>query len=491
MQETQLACPHCGSTLTFGQHIAAGTPVECLICMRTFAAEPLPVASPGPSTFGASTFGAPCRGGSPAVVHRGQADGDAEVAAAGRQKSGARRAVGAAHSPSAGVFQRSRPSNSGRDYLLSLSGACRWRSVVIWKIATAVQDVGNSVENPPFAVGPTTDPPKDLIPTNNKNVVPEKKSNDPVEIDEETLKIKAAEKKLLVRKTPAGANAPEIDWTPINVKEQRPMYAGLSQKNIDGAIEKGVGYLRKTQLPTGTWGEGHGIGYASLAGLTLLECNVPANDNGIQRAAHYVRTHINLQKTNMTYEVSLAILFLDRLGDFRDRPMIQGLALRLLAGQNDCGGWSYNCPQLNPQDVSDFTLSFTPTASRRCSIRWAAAPCAPVAVPNPKPQDIPAAGNAFQQFGALMAKGIENTAPEKNNPGVPQKKTTPLRPEWLKAELQRIPVVKNQGKGKGKQRVGGGARRQLEHAVRPPRPMGRPPPRYPKRTGDHGRKRAL
>ena len=38
---TQLICPHCGSTLTFGMEMAAGTPVECLICMQTFAAAPL------------------------------------------------------------------------------------------------------------------------------------------------------------------------------------------------------------------------------------------------------------------------------------------------------------------------------------------------------------------------------------------------------------------------------------------------------------------
>src|SRR5690242_13460916 len=38
MQSTHLACPYCGSTLTFGQGIAAGTSVPCLICGRSFIA---------------------------------------------------------------------------------------------------------------------------------------------------------------------------------------------------------------------------------------------------------------------------------------------------------------------------------------------------------------------------------------------------------------------------------------------------------------------
>src|SRR6516164_5833509 len=38
MPGTQLTCPHCGSTLTFGAAIAAGACVPCLICNRTFQA---------------------------------------------------------------------------------------------------------------------------------------------------------------------------------------------------------------------------------------------------------------------------------------------------------------------------------------------------------------------------------------------------------------------------------------------------------------------
>jgi len=44
-----------------------------------------------------------------------------------------------------------------------------------------------------------------------------------------------------------------------------------------------------------------------------------------------------------TYQLSLCLLFLDRLGEPKDEPLIQLLAVRLLAGQNGNGGWTYSC----------------------------------------------------------------------------------------------------------------------------------------------------
>ena len=51
-----------------------------------------------------------------------------------------------------------------------------------------------------------------------------------------------------------------------------------------------------------------------------------------------------------TYELGLAILFLDRLGDPKDEPLIRTMALRLMVGQSASGGWTYNCRRLPPQD---------------------------------------------------------------------------------------------------------------------------------------------
>src|SRR5262249_20284725 len=44
-----------------------------------------------------------------------------------------------------------------------------------------------------------------------------------------------------------------------------------------------------------------------------------------------------------TYELSLAILFLDRLGDPEDADAIRDYARRLLKARNDSGPWGYSC----------------------------------------------------------------------------------------------------------------------------------------------------
>ena len=92
----------------------------------------------------------------------------------------------------------------------------------------------------------------------------------------------------------------------------------------------------------------HAVGTRGFPGLSLLECGVPANDPNVRKAADFVREHAaNLQAT---YELALAILFLDRLGDRKDKELIQTFALRLIAGQTGTGGWSYTCPILSPKD---------------------------------------------------------------------------------------------------------------------------------------------
>jgi hypothetical protein len=124
------------------------------------------------------------------------------------------------------------------------------------------------------------------------------------------------------------------------------------QKNVNQAINQGVAYLKKTQLPSGAWVNANlevqpwPVGYTALGGLTLVECGVPAADPAIKKAAAFVRQRIPILRG--TYEISLAILFLDRLGQSDDRKVIQTLALRLAAGQNPLGGWGYKCPLLQP-----------------------------------------------------------------------------------------------------------------------------------------------
>jgi len=124
---------------------------------------------------------------------------------------------------------------------------------------------------------------------------------------------------------------------------------GPEQKRINNAIDNGVKFLKSTQFNKGRWDNGpHPVGYAALPGLTLLECGVPANDPVVKGAAKFVREHV--KTLTATYELALAILFLDRLGDSRDKELIQTLAIRLIAGQNATGGWTYHCPVLGSPD---------------------------------------------------------------------------------------------------------------------------------------------
>lgn len=120
---------------------------------------------------------------------------------------------------------------------------------------------------------------------------------------------------------------------------------------VDLAIERGVRYLLEKQKPAGHWGDGTGAGagkgwtagYTSLAGLALIEAGVSNTDPQIKKAASVVRSLAN--ELDSTYEVSLAILFLDRVGVRSDRRTIQVLAGRLIAGQTPTGGWGYKLPK--------------------------------------------------------------------------------------------------------------------------------------------------
>ena len=119
-----------------------------------------------------------------------------------------------------------------------------------------------------------------------------------------------------------------------------PAFA-VEPRGIDEAIQRGVTFLKSQQVQNGTWNHPQ-IGATALAGLTLLECQVPLEDPAVQKTASAVRgACVDLKQT---YSLSLVILFLDRLGDPGDESFIQSMTTRLLAGQTASCGWSYNCP---------------------------------------------------------------------------------------------------------------------------------------------------
>jgi len=106
---------------------------------------------------------------------------------------------------------------------------------------------------------------------------------------------------------------------------------------LAAAIERGVAYLKKT--------DAFRLGGRALSGLTLLSCGVDKKDAAVVRLAKSVRA--GLPQLTATYERSLCLLFLDMVGDVKDRKWVRRIALQLIAGQGILGGWSYKCPTLS------------------------------------------------------------------------------------------------------------------------------------------------
>jgi hypothetical protein len=150
---------------------------------------------------------------------------------------------------------------------------------------------------------------------------------------------------------------------------------GADKEDVSQAIDAGVTALRSLQKPDGSWRYSAGlapatIGSTALAGLTLLECGAAKDDRAVLGAAEFVRVQsVNLR---FTYSISLAIIFLDRLGDPADVPLIESLAARLVAGQHPGGNWSYDCPEpvvAEQRRLSELTARRAPNDERPAPAR--------------------------------------------------------------------------------------------------------------------------
>jgi hypothetical protein len=146
----------------------------------------------------------------------------------------------------------------------------------------------------------------------------------------------------------------------------------LKQK-IAKAIENGQAYLKAARKANGGGGGGplvgpgglnpgaimpimggNGGGTASLTGLALVETGLDAKDPVVSALAQSARQ--SALSTHSTYEISLLIMFLDRVGEKVDEPFIQLLTLRLMTGQTSEGAWSYRCEGLRMDPVEERAL---------------------------------------------------------------------------------------------------------------------------------------
>lgn len=117
-----------------------------------------------------------------------------------------------------------------------------------------------------------------------------------------------------------------------------------TEEEVEASRKLGMQYLLDTQKEDGSWEyAGHEIGITSLCALALIENGTPVDDPVIEKAQRYVLD--NYLDEGGTYDVSLAILLLSRVGDRDNRGAIRDLAARLIAGQNLHGGWGYSCPK--------------------------------------------------------------------------------------------------------------------------------------------------
>jgi len=158
-----------------------------------------------------------------------------------------------------------------------------------------------------------------------------------------TRRIRPVDPKIRLIKAPHLTDAlPRFD--PVATNEAKSFTTAVSAEEVQKAIDRGIEYLRKNK-PRWLDRDDHGLGYASLGGLALLEAGVAPDDELVQETARRIRR--TALRNFETYDISLAILFFDRLGDAQDEATIRSLALRLIAGQTVLWGWDYKASRLS------------------------------------------------------------------------------------------------------------------------------------------------
>ncbi|MFO1005531.1 MAG: prenyltransferase/squalene oxidase repeat-containing protein [Planctomycetaceae bacterium] len=121
---------------------------------------------------------------------------------------------------------------------------------------------------------------------------------------------------------------------------------------IDQARLKGIEFLKGEQYEDGSWSlTDHDVGITALCALALIENGVPVSDEVIEKAQRFIKKEMD--ETDGTCDIALAILFMHRVGGRDSRPEIRELAARLIAGQNVEGGWGGTCPKASAGILSN------------------------------------------------------------------------------------------------------------------------------------------
>jgi hypothetical protein len=345
MQTSQMSCPYCKSTISFGADVAAGSVVSCLMCLRSFAAESIThsAVSAGPAQAPGLEDGAVGNEAIAESLPLAQVLAEPQTPRPTAPPMAPLRVVlptAVAPCSSSAALIVGGVMLGGMGLLVVVGLGLIGFTLIFGAPRSPIPAVSDPV---PLAQQPTPMPDK-TAPADAKSAL------QPADGDVADVKTASSKAKTPVKLLVKAGGEPHPQAGPgVPVIVVAGNVPGVDQVRIDAAIAKGVQYLKDQQQADGTWAGGPRIGYAALAGLTLLECKVPANDPHVVKAAHFVRN--NIATLDATYELSLAILFLDRLGKPHDRIAIQGMALRLLAGQNDAGGWTYKSHNLTPPQM--------------------------------------------------------------------------------------------------------------------------------------------
>jgi len=147
------------------------------------------------------------------------------------------------------------------------------------------------------------------------------------------------------------APKPRYDVAPFGATIVTPPPTLAEKRNlqpaIDKALDRGVAYLRSTQLIDGSWSQHENVhfgGQTALSLLTLLKAGVPVDDPAVTAAYAFLRTN----GSESTYGTGCLLMALEAIGDDAAREWAAELADQLVStqGGEDASGkqpgmWTY------------------------------------------------------------------------------------------------------------------------------------------------------